>query len=69
MIQLTVPTDPDKRFYLVDTNMFNYFIYKQVVQGSTYIPSPNSKVIMIPNYVPTWLNKPLLYWQYLPKYF
>ena len=69
MVKLTVPTDLNKRFYLVYTNPFNYFIYKQIVQGNTYEPLLNSQLMFVPNYIPKWLDRPILYWNYVPKYF
>jgi hypothetical protein len=68
-VQLSVPNDPDKKFFLVFTNIFNYFTYEQLIQGTNYVPLPDSKLIGIPSYIPNWLNRPVLYWKYLPKYF
>jgi hypothetical protein len=69
MIELTVPVEPNTRFFIVSTNHFNYFTYNQVIPGNKYTPFPQSKLITIPSWIPNWLDRPILYWKYLPKYF
>ena len=66
---LVVPSDPNYRFYLAKTNPFGHFTYQQVRQGSVYNPDPNSKLIALPQYIPHWIEKPLLYWKYIPTFF
>jgi len=65
----TVPLDPSKKFYQAYINHFNYFSFERVYQGHVYEPKPNSILLCLPNYTPTFLERPILYWMFLPKYF
>ena len=65
----TVPLDPSKKFYQAYNNHFNYFSFERVYQGHVYEPKPNSILLCLPNYTPTFLERPILYWMFLPKYF
>ena len=66
---VTVPMDPSKKFYHAYINPFNYFAYERVYQGHTYTPKPNSQLLSLSRNVPQFLERPILYFLYLPKYF
>lgn len=66
---MIVPMDPSKKFYQAYCNPFNYFTYERLYQGHTYTPKPNSQLICLPKNVPQCLERPILYFLYLPKLF
>ena len=66
---LFVPMDSTKNFYLAYNNPFNYFEYERVYQGQPYNIKPNSKLLSLHRNIPQFLERPILYFLYLPKFF
>jgi hypothetical protein len=65
----TVPMDPTKKFYQAYINPYNYFSYERVYQGHVYHPKPTSRLLCLSKHVPECLERPLLYFLYLPIFF
>lgn len=68
-MECKVPLDRDKKFFMVYTNCFNAFTYEKLYQGRSYTPEPFSKLLTLPAYTPDFMEKPLLYFMYMPKFF
>ena len=66
---VTVPLETSKKFFQAYNNHFNYFSYERVYQGQTYHPKPSSMLLSLPRWVPTFLERPLLFCMYIPKLF
>jgi hypothetical protein len=66
---ITVPMDPTKKFYQAYINPYNYFSYERVYQGHVYRPKPTSRLLCLSKHVPECLERPLLYFLYLPIFF
>lgn len=69
MSECTVPLDRDKKFFMAYTNCFNFFTVERLYQGRSYKMQPNSKLLTLPTYTPEFMEKPLLYFMYMPKFF
>lgn len=70
MLTLTKPTDPRYRYFLLYNDHHNRFHYKEI-RYSVYT-SPiytNTMLGVLPTYIPAFLEKPLLYYQYIPFFF
>ena len=67
---LKTPIDPDYDFFLLFTDNDNRFRF-YILDKPFYIvsSSSHSRLGSLPKQWPSMLAKPLLYWQFLPKYF
>ena len=68
-MEITIPLGTNKKFYQAYNNCFNYFHFDRLYEGRVYQPKPNSMLLTLPQYVPTFLERPLLYWMFIPKFF
>jgi hypothetical protein len=64
------PVDPSRKFFQAYTNSNNYFRFVRLNNNNhkNYLPSSDSKLLSLPKNVPEYMEKPLLYFMYLPKY-
>jgi len=64
------PVDPSRKFFQAYTNSNNYFRFVRLCNNNqkNYLPYSDSKLLSLPKNVPEYMEKPLLYFMYLPKY-
>jgi hypothetical protein len=68
-ILLQTPKDDKYNFYLLFSDHHNHFKYYLLDKPNYVIEYTNSRLGYLPKYIPIYIEKPLLYWQFLPKYF
>jgi len=69
MSRIDVPMDLNYNFFITYVNHYNCFTYERVYPGKTYIHKPNSQLLFLPTFIPKFVERPLLYFFHLPKFF
>lgn len=68
--ELSKPKDPNYRYFILFNDHKNRFQYYEITGISYSIPNNFPTVLgYLPKFVPKILERPLLYYQNLPKFF